>query len=611
MSEADATPIDEPGLDAAYHAEMEEALRRRLGGALLLYLLSAGALTAFEWLAYPIRRPQLLGLLAGHAVVLGSTLGVSQLARVRPRTLAVGGVVGLAAVVAVYHDQVELSVERLAMAFACGLSGLVVLLPWGWRPQLVVAVSMVVTTLLAAQGGLTRTDSAIYSVVGLATVAATTVLGAFFLDRYRHDAFVSGARHAEEASIAAALLRIAETLNAQREQADMLERVNALAVDALGCDWSSTLVRVPHGTAYHLVGNTGTAPELRAELEQLEFAPATLPALDTLRAGSVLEVADAASQPYVPVEFLRRMEVASVLCTPIARGEEIIGLLATGYHTRTGPFPAKQRRLLLGIAHATAVALENSRLIADLRTASRLKSEFVATMSHELRTPINVIAGYADLLIEGALGTLTVPQYDTLARVRRSALELLELVNATLDIGRLEAGRETVTVAPVDLAALVDDLHRELEPLVPVTVALVWHNALGSDPVLHDGAKLKTILKNLVGNAIKFTPAGAVDVRLGWRAGRLTLIVRDTGIGIGRADIPVIFDMFRQGDGAARRAVGGVGLGLHIVQRLVQLLGGTVAVESAPGRGSTFTVTLPAERARSGAAQVSRVSGRS
>jgi signal transduction histidine kinase len=401
-------------------------------------------------------------------------------------------------------------------------------------------------------------------------------------------------RVAEEAAqTAAALVEVGQTLSTHLGQPDMLERVTAVAVAALGCDWSATFSWDEACGTLTLVASAGMPADLHAGLAAGPLPGDGFGFVDAVRPGALVEIPDLAAATDVPA-LLRRLEAAAVLYVPMSLGGSVLGVQVHAYRTRIGAFAGQQRRLATGVADATAIAVANASLIGDLQASSRLKSEFVATMSHELRTPLNIIVGYSDMLAEGVVGALTREQQDTVARVQRAGIELLDLVNATLDMGRLEAGRDAVVREEVDLDVVMRQLDIELGPLVAPGVALRWQNLLGDDlPLVTDKSKLKTILKNLVGNALKFTTAGSVDVLAHWEGDRVHFEVRDTGIGIPADSLPVIFEMFRQADGSSTRTFGGVGLGLHIVRRLVDLLGGHVAVESRVGKGSTFVVTWP------------------
>jgi signal transduction histidine kinase len=381
----------------------------------------------------------------------------------------------------------------------------------------------------------------------------------------------------------------------------VLERVNRLAVDVTGCDFASLFLMDERRNVYWLASNVGSRPEVVAELTHLEFPPDSLPLLRMLRPGELVTIADASRETRVPPELNRRLDVASALYAPVARRDRIIGVLVVGYGKRIGAFSSRERRLALGIAHTTAITLENGRLIADLQSANRLKSEFVATMSHELRTPLNVIMGYTEMLADRVFDPGEPEWEGTIARIQEHAIGLLELVNATLDMGRLESGRETVAVEEVDVARLLSDLARELKPLAPPGVTLTWISGISRGPILSDAVKLKTILKNLIGNALKFTQAGSVHVEARPTADHegteeITFSVADSGIGIAPEDVSMIFEMFRQVDSSSTRRFSGVGLGLHIAKRLVELLGGTIRVQSTPGVGSTFTLTMPLRR---------------
>jgi signal transduction histidine kinase len=274
----------------------------------------------------------------------------------------------------------------------------------------------------------------------------------------------------------------------------------------------------------------------------------------------------------------------------LKRGDQMIGVLSAGYKGRERLFTSQQQRIALGIAQMASMALENARLVEELRHANQLKSEFVSTMSHELRTPLNVIMGYTEILEEGVPAD---EQATALTKIRGSSLELLEMIEATLNVNRLEGGKDPATFEALSVPALLDELASEFTALARrADTVLRWESA-PSVEIWSDRRKLKIVLKNLVGNALKFTPAGSVVVRCRPVDEACILTVQDSGVGIAPEHLPVIFDMFRQGDSSDARSYSGVGLGLYIVRRLLTQIGGDIAVESTLGRGSLFTVTLP------------------
>jgi signal transduction histidine kinase len=585
----------------AYELDRAEMVRRRIPGAAAFFVASIGAAAVVDRVAHPERTPEVTAIFGVQFV-----LSVAAVAACYPKRLArfveavaAAFAVALSLLANLYLLLVGAPLEHLTVTAVCFLAGGAVLLPWSWQAQLVVSLSIVTSYLLAAPS-LPTDVGHVTMALNVVVIATLMVMATYRLDRYRFEAFLRSATEAEEAQVRAALASMSETLHAHLRDAAMLEHSNRLTLALLGCDWSATYLWDEAKAVFRL-RSLAVRPGLQlaearwAELRTTEFGRDSLPLVRALEEGRPIEIPDDATQAFVPAAVMRRFAFSSALLTPVIDGETVMGVLVHGYAIRTGPFSRAQRRIADGVAHVTAIALDNARLIDQLTAANRLKTEFVATMSHELRTPLNVITGYTDLLDEEAFGALGGEQRDIVGRIRQSALVLLELVNTTLSLGRLEAGREPIALGEVRLADVVDEVEREQEVLAADGVGLGWH----VDPalaVLSDRSKVKTILKNLVGNALKFTKQGRVEVSAAWAAGSLELAVHDTGVGIAQEHLDIVFDMFRQVDGSPTRRFGGVGLGLHIVKRFTEVLGGTVTVESEVGTGTRFLVRLPCER---------------
>ena len=251
------------------------------------------------------------------------------------------------------------------------------------------------------------------------------------------------------------------------------------------------------------------------------------------------------------------------------------------------------------VQSATAELARQNELLRrqalEVEQASAAKSQFLANVSHELRTPLNAILGYAAMTLQGVSGELAASQRRNLNRIDANARHLLTLINDILDITRIEAGRMPVQVVAFAMPALVHEVFTELEPIIARSGLQVSTKVAADLPMLKtDRQKVKQILVNLLGNALKFTQRGSVTIRVE-KAGSTKMSIRviDTGIGISKADQTTIFEDFRQVDSGPRRPYGGTGLGLSICRRLTSMLRGTLSVEGRLGHGSTFILNIP------------------
>ena len=247
------------------------------------------------------------------------------------------------------------------------------------------------------------------------------------------------------------------------------------------------------------------------------------------------------------------------------------------------------------------LAIQNARLFTEieekgrqLAVASQHKSQFLANMSHELRTPLNAIIGYTEMMSDGLYGDVPEKAQGVLERVQSNGRHLLGLINDVLDLSKIEAGQLALTIEEYSVIDMVATVMAATESLAR-TKGIALTSAVGQGlPVGHgDARRLTQVLLNLVGNAIKFTDEGKVEIRGARANDNFELSVVDTGPGIAAVDQAKIFEEFQQVDDTSTRKKGGTGLGLSISRKIVELHGGRITVESEVGKGATFKVTIP------------------
>lgn len=269
------------------------------------------------------------------------------------------------------------------------------------------------------------------------------------------------------------------------------------------------------------------------------------------------------------------------------------------YEMRVYPYPAGVAIYLRDISDSKALERELREALAAAHAANHSSSVFLAMMSHELRTPLQAVLGYSDLLLAGPAGSLSSEQAEDVRCIHQAASRLIQLIDQLLDLSRMQAGRLSLTIEPVHVAQVMEQVRQDIAPQAAAkALRLEIEMPATLPPVLADFGRLRQILLNLVGNSVKFTPHGSVRITARATRAGVEIAVSDTGIGIPDHALGHIFEEFHQADPGTTRRYGGAGLGLAIARRLVEEQGGRISVSSRPGAGSTFTVHLPIARKR-------------
>ncbi|MCB0343758.1 MAG: response regulator [Bdellovibrionales bacterium] len=397
-----------------------------------------------------------------------------------------------------------------------------------------------------------------------------------------------------------------------------------------GADCSFAFLLSDSGEELEIAGNYGCAPDA---------VPSTLPLADSLlgrvlKLGGIVSVPDLSMQGGHGLDFLQNIWINCIHCCGLEIKGETHGALLIGFRNPMF-FSDRESAMFEEFAQGAAVAIANSRSqeritayaerleelvqrrTADLaiqtnraEEANKAKSRFVANMSHEFRTPLTAIIGYASVLADGVFGDVNDQQTEALKSITRSSEHLKELIDDILNISRIESGKEDAEPKRVELVSLLKQVHKlMLQTAVGKSVALTpleLNENLNEVNLWVDPRHIRQVLINIMSNAVKYTPSGgAVTLNAEIVGDKALISVKDTGVGISKEDMKRLFNRFERADDSYSRDQVGTGIGLSLTKHLVELNGGRIDVESAPGVGSTFTILAPLADANSLAEGVS------
>lgn len=410
-----------------------------------------------------------------------------------------------------------------------------------------------------------------------------------------------------------------EQIRRQRERLEVLHEINLAVTSTLDLSkmldtfLTKTLILLPYAAASVRLRDRTTGELKTVICKNIDAREYEEPA-DTLalservvedRAPLMIRYALTDARIENP-EFFSRQGLVSYLGVPLIAKGEILGVIAF-YTRQEHEFSAEEIGFLLTLAGQAAIAIYNSQLFEqtknqanELRSANRIKDEFLGVVSHELKTPLNVILGYTNMLVDGMLGETTPIQQKALQTVVRQSKELQNMINCVLQVSAIEAELLKPDMHEVNFWEFLYEIKSYYDYPLNKDIKLVWDFSSDLPTSTTDRSKLKHIVHNLINNAIKFTEKGVVTISARYVPAKkvMEFKVADTGVGIPKDRFSVIFERFRQLDSSETRAHGGVGLGLYIVKKYGDLLGATIHVESKPDHGSVFTLRVPCRHAK-------------
>jgi GAF domain-containing protein len=398
-----------------------------------------------------------------------------------------------------------------------------------------------------------------------------------------------------------ALGEVSQSVNSTLDLKTVLQTIVTKAVQLSRTDAGAIYVYSRQADRFRLKATYGMSDDLIAAISGQAIRLNDAGIGDAARSRQPIQTEDLAQNTPTPVhQIVLEAGFHSVLVVPLLRPNKVVGGLVVRRRA-PGRFSESTVRLMETFAAQSVLAIQNARLFSEieengrqLEIASRHKSQFLANMSHELRTPLNSVLGFTEMLADGLYGELPEKAKVTLGRVEANGRHLLGLINDVLDLSKIEAGQLTLSLNDYSIAQIVKTVAATTDPLARakgLTLAATVPEGL---PLGRgDERRLHQVLLNLAGNAVKFTEKGAIEIAASTRDGAFEILVRDTGPGIALEHQTRIFEEFQQVDDSNTRQKGGTGLGLAISKRIVEMHGGSIGVESRPGSGSIFRVTIP------------------